>query len=105
MSKLARLSTLLEMPTIKEAIDFTKEITGDCWDAIKTIAKFFNYLMNPGLIFQALWNSIQAYAYWICLVIALFSLIAYIAGFKKYARLVPGSFIVFALIKAIGSVF
>lgn len=80
-----------------------KDISGDCWDALKTIAKFLNYLMHPSLIFKGLWYYTQLYSFWICLFIALISAILYGFGFKKFGKYVPFSLAIYSLIRMIAT--
>lgn len=93
------------MNNIKAFIDGAKAISTDGWDSLKTIAQFFNYLMHPSLIVSALWHFTMAYAFWICLLVAMLSMIFYAIGFKKCAKFIPGSISLFILLKMIGSAF
>lgn len=93
------------MNNIKTLIDGIKGIGTDGWDAIKTIAKFLNYLMRPGLVFHMLWETIVMYSFWICLFVSLFALVFSTLGFKKLLKFVPGSLAVYFLIQMIGSAF
>jgi len=93
------------MANVKEIIDGLKTAGTTGWDSIKTIADFLNYLMHPSLILKGLWYYTQLYSFWICLFIALISLILYILGFKKFAKYVPASVAIYTLIKMIASAF
>lgn len=86
-------------------IEGLKTAGGDGWSAIKTIASFLNYLMHPGLIFQGLWQFIVMYSFWICMFIALISLILYSFGFRKFAKYVPFSISIYVLIKMLVGAF
>lgn len=77
----------------------------DKWQAIKTIGKFLNYLIHPGLVLKALWKYTIIYSFWICMFVALISMVLYALGFKKYAKYVPGSIAIYTLIKMIASGF
>lgn len=89
------------MGSIKGLIEGVKDVGVGGWNSIKTIADFFFYLMHPGMILQALWKYTVIYSYWVCLVVALLSIIFYVLGNKKAAKFIPGSFAIYALIKAI----
>jgi predicted ferric reductase len=93
------------MDNVKELIEGIKGMGTDGWEAIKSIGKFLNYLMHPSLIIQALWNYTQLYAFWICLAIALISIILYSFGFKKYAKYAPFSISIYMLIKMVSGAF
>ena len=93
------------MNNIKSFIEATKDIGADGWNAIKTIGEFLNYLMHPGLIFSALWEYTKIYAFWICLLLAIISMILYSFGFKKFAKYAPASLAAYSFIKYIGSAF
>lgn len=81
------------------------EILNNINENLIGIKNFLDYVLHPSRIFIALWNWTFAMSFWICLFIALFSLISYMAGIKKYAKLMPFSVTIYALIQAIGSVF
>lgn len=74
-------------------------------ESLDSIAKFLEYIMHPSRIFIALWNWTFAMSFWVCLFVSLFALISYLCGFKKYAKLMPFSVTIYALIQAIGSAF
>ncbi|MBU3112021.1 hypothetical protein [Clostridium lacusfryxellense] len=93
------------MNNITSLVEGIKGAGADGWDSLKTIAKFLNYLMHPSLIVSALWNYTQAYAFWICLLLAMLAAIFYGLGFKKCAKWIPGSIAIFTLIKTIGGAF
>lgn len=93
------------MNNITSLVEGVKDIGAGGWDALKTIAKFFNYVMHPGLAIHALWNYTLAYAFWICLLVAMISMIFYALGFKKCAKWIPGSFAIYTLIRVIGGTF
>lgn len=73
-------------------------------ESLDTIAKFLDYLVHPGQILIALWHWTLGLSFWICLFIALFSLFSYILGVKKFAKYIPWSIGIYALLQAIGSV-
>jgi len=50
-------------------------------------------------------QNISSLSYWVCLSVALFSLIFYAIGFKRCAKYAPASIAVYALIKMLGSAF
>lgn len=85
--------------------ELVKNIGTDGWGAIKTIGNFLNYIIHPSLIIKALWQYTQVYAFWICLFVALASMIMYGFGFKKFAKYVPFSMAAYSFIKYIGSAF
>lgn len=93
------------MNNIENLLVGIKDIGVDGWNAIKTIGEFLNYLMHPGLIFSALWEYTQLYAFWICLLVAIISLLLYSFGFKKFAKYAPVSMAAYSFIKFIGSAF
>lgn len=80
-----------------ETLDSIKE-------SLFAIAKFLDYVFHPSKILWLLWNWTLGMSYWICLFIALFAIISYILGVKKYAKYVPFSIGIYALLQAIGSV-
>jgi|GEM_PF-7026593 len=93
------------MNNITALVEGTKNIGVAGWDSLKTIAKFLNYLMHPSMIISALWEYTQAYAFWVCLFVALGSMLMYGFGFKKFAKYVPFSLAIYSFIKYIGSAF
>jgi hypothetical protein len=93
------------MNNISNVLDGLKSAGNDGWNAIKTIAEFLNYLMHPGMIFRSLWNFIVLYSYWICLFVALISLVLYSLGFKRFAKYLPASVSIYVLIKMLAGVF
>ena len=72
-------------------------------EPLKSIANFLDYIFHPAKIAWLLWNWTLNVSYIVCLSIALFSLISYILGVKKYAKYVPWSIGIYTLIQAIGS--
>lgn len=90
---------------IKNFGESIKGIGEDSWKAIKTIGDFLYYLMHPSLIFQGLWYYTKIYAFWICLFVALISIVLYALGFKKFAKYAPASISIYLLIEMIGSAF
>ena len=93
------------MGNIKEIIEGVQSVGGEGWEAIKTIGKFLYYLMHPGLIFAGLWKYTVIYSFWVCMFVAMISVILYALGYKKFAKYVPTSVVVYTLIKALSSVF
>jgi len=93
------------MNKLTDILEGIKSVGVDGLDSLKTIAHFLNYVMHPGLVIQALWNYTQAYAFWVCLLVCLLAAIAYGLGFKKFAKWIPGSVLIFSFIKAIGGAF
>lgn len=72
---------------------------------IKDFTLICYYITHPKAFFLMLWNFSVDASYWICLYVALFSLICYIFNFKKFAKYVPFSVGFYALIQSIGSAF
>ncbi|MBU3098405.1 MULTISPECIES: hypothetical protein [Clostridium] len=93
------------MNNITTLVDGIKNVGADGWNSLKTIATFLNYMIHPSLVVKLLWNYTQIYSFWVCLFIAMFSIIFYGLGFKKFIKYVPGSIAVYTLIKMIGSAF
>jgi len=93
------------MNNIKDIVEGIQSIGGDGWEAIKNIGKFLNYLMHPSLIFAGLWHYTVIYSLWVCMFVALVSVVLYALGYKKLAKYAPTSVIVYTLIKAISSAF
>ena len=89
------------MGNVKDLIIGVKDASVEGWNSIKTISDFLFYVMHPGMILQALWKYTVIYSYWVCLLVALLSIIFYVLGNKKAAKFIPGSFAIYALIKAI----
>lgn len=73
-------------------------------ESLKTIAKFFDYIMHPAKVILILWNTTLQLSFIICLSICLASILLYIFGNKKYAKWAPISIGIYTLIQAIGSV-
>lgn len=71
-------------------------------EELKIIGKL---LLNPSLIFKGLWDYTVAYSFWVCLLVALLAAVFYALGFKKCAKFVPGSMVVYSLIRMIASAF
>lgn len=93
------------MNDISTLVKGIKNVGEGGWDSLKTIASFLNFIIHPSLIVSALWHFTEAYAFWICLMVAMISAIFYAFGFKKCFKWIPSSMAIFALIKYIGSVF
>ena len=72
--------------------------------SVKSIAEVCNYLLHPSRILIALWNCCFDVSYLVCLLIALISLLLYIIGYKKFAKVIPLSAIVLVLVKAVGRI-
>ena len=93
------------MNNISGLIEGLKSIGTDGWAAIKTIGSFLNYIIHPSLIIKVLWQFTQVYSFWVCLFVALASMLMYSFGFKKFAKYVPFSIAAYSFIKYIGSAF
>lgn len=87
------------------SIESLKGAGVDGWNAIKTIGSFLNYIVHPSLAVKALWGFTQVYSFWICLFVAIGSMLMYSFGFKKFAKYVPFSIAIYSFIKYIGSAF
>jgi len=70
---------------------------------MSNIENFCKYVMHPGLIASAAWSSLQLYSFWICLFVAILSVLMFGFGFKKFGKWVPFSMVVYGFIKFIGS--
>jgi len=92
------------MTDITALVAGVKNVGIDGWNSLKTIATFLNYVMHPSLVIHAFWSFTQAYAFWICLLIAMVCCILNAIGFKKLLKFIPFSAILFAFIKSIGAI-
>ena len=72
--------------------------------SLEIISTLAEYLVHPSYIFIDIWNSMVNISYMLCLFIALLSLLSYISGYKKFAKLVPFSVILYTLMQTIGRV-
>lgn len=72
--------------------------------SLDKIANFCECIMHPSKILLGLWHWTVGISYWLCLCIAIFSLINYILGVKKFVKLIPWSIGIYALIQAIGCI-
>jgi len=72
---------------------------------MNNIENFFKYVMHPGLIASAAWSSLQLYSFWVCLFIAILSMLMFGFGFKKFGKWVPFSMVIYGFIKFVGSAF
>jgi len=93
------------MNNISTLVENVKDIGVDNWNALKTIGSFLNYIIHPSLAIHALWGFTQVYSFWICLFVAMGSMLMYGFGFKKFAKYVPFSMVIYGFIKFIGSAF
>lgn len=73
-------------------------------ESLVSVAKFLDYIFHPTKILWALWHWTLGMSYWVCLFIALFAIISYLLGNKKFAKYIPFSIGIYALLQAIGSV-
>lgn len=60
-------------------------------ESIEKIAEVCNYLLHPSLIVKAIWTSTVASSYYVCTLLALFGIVCWWFGVKKYSKLVPVS--------------
>jgi len=73
-------------------------------NALKNIGDVAFYLLHPGMIFQALWNYTVLYSFWVCMLVAIISLMLYGFGFKKCAKYAPTSIALYSLIRVLSKV-
>lgn len=92
------------MNNITALVDTVKNAGTSGWNSLKTIATFLNYVMHPSLVINALWGFTQAYAFWICLLIAMICALLSAVGCKKLTKFIPVSAIVYAIIKSVGAI-
>ena len=71
-------------------------------NTIKSIKTFLDYLTHPAKVFLFFWNLTLEFSYIACLLICIISVMLYIFGHKKAARLAPISIGIYTLIQAIG---
>jgi hypothetical protein len=71
---------------------------------IKKIADALDYIIHPVKILGAIWNSIVDISYAVCLTMCIASVLLYVFGFKKCAKLAPFSLALYTLLQAIGKV-
>ena len=93
------------MNKITTLIDGVKSLGSDGMNSLKTISTFFNYLMHPSLVVNALWQYTLVYSFWICLLVAMLCAVFYALGFKKCGKFIPASMAIYTLILTIGSAF
>lgn len=93
------------MNNITGLLEGIKDIGVDSWVALQSIGRFLNYIMHPSSIISALWQFTLAYAFWICLFVALLSAVFTVFGFKKCFKYIPFSMSIYTLIRMIGSAF
>lgn len=92
------------MTDITALVSGVKNVGVDGWNSLKTIATFLNYLIHPSLVIHAFWAFTQAYAFWICLILAMICTLLYAIGFRKFLKFVPCTAILFAFIKSLGAI-
>lgn len=63
-----------------------------------TFGKAMYYLTHPKVLAFVMWNGLVKYSFWICMFICLFSIIAYIIGWKKGKILAQGSVLTYIII-------
>jgi len=93
------------MNNITDLVSVIKNAGVGGWDSLKTIATFLNFIIHPSLIIKSLWAFTEVYSFWICLFVALGSMLMFGFGFKKFAKFVPFSIALYSFIKYIGSAF
>ena len=71
---------------------------------IKKIADVLDCIAHPVKILILAWNGIVDIAFPICLAVSIASVLLYIFGYKKYAKLAPLSIALYTLLQAIGKV-
>ena len=70
---------------------------------MSNVENFFKYVMHPSLIVSSVWSVVQLYSFWVCLFLAIGSILMYSFGFKKFGKWVPFSIVAYGFIKFIGS--
>lgn len=73
-------------------------------ESLKTISELCEYILHPTKIFLNVWNWTVDVSFWIFLIIALFSLVNYVLGIKKFAKYVPWCIGIYAFIQALGKI-
>lgn len=73
-------------------------------ESLKSIAEFIDLILHPVKIFILIWNWTVEWSYIVCLLLAMFSILSYILGHKKYAKLAPTSIVIYTILQAIGKV-
>lgn len=73
-------------------------------ESLKSIANFVDLVIHPAKIFILVWNWTVEWSYLICLLLAIFSILSYILGHKKFAKLAPASMVIYTILQAIGKV-
>lgn len=84
---------------------FVAETLKRIYESLRSIIRFFDYLVHPNKILISTWNWTVKISFTLCMLISLISLLAYLLGNKKYGKCVSGSILVYTLIQAINSVF
>jgi len=77
---------------------------GKANNSLDSISQFCNYVMHPTNILLTFWNWTVECSFYICLLVAMFSLICKVLRIKKLGKLTSFSIFIYILIQSIGKV-
>lgn len=80
-----------------------KEFNSNTKVFFETFAKAIYYLSHPKILAYIMWNGLVKYSFWICMIICLFSIIAYLIGWQKGKKWAQGSIITYIVIMMFNS--
>lgn len=73
-------------------------------ESLKSIANFIDLITHPIKIGILFWNWSVEWSYMLCLLLAIFAVLSYTLGHKKYAKLAPTALVIYIVLQAIGKV-
>lgn len=73
----------------------------DIANGLNVLGEFLNYLLHPTRILWLVWNWTIGVSYFVCLCLCTFAILSYIFGYKKWARLAPGSILGYTALKIV----
>lgn len=72
--------------------------------SLESVSHFCNYLIHPTHILFTFWNWTVECSFYICLLVAMYSLICKALKIKKIGNLAPFSIVTYIIIQSIGKV-
>lgn len=101
------LHGILSVPLLAlEPYGFAHSFAGKAEDykkAYDNISILTDFMIHPTKLVLMLWNGLVSTSYWICLFVCIFSIVAYIFGFKKKAKYAPLAIFVYIFVMAVNS--
>lgn len=73
-------------------------------DTLEPLTNFCDYLLHPSHIFFSFWNWTVECSFYVCLLVAMFSIICKAFKIRKFSKLAPFSVGAYILIQSIGKV-